>query len=292
MLNTFQNAEKQHLRRMERERHLQMMDNAVNSPVDVDDDEEEAGAAVNDFAGGSVVVGHAGEGDYKNSRFSSRRLRNKVSVVLAAAVVLVVVLTVTSLLSSSNNDGGSSPISEDGDGNPNNKIPTSEQQKKYDKLFSTILDWNVTPRAVLQEQSSAANQALRWLAYEDQMDSLANPEALRGRYALATLYFSNKASWVSDKHWMSSYSVCFWHGIACVNDDETVGLVQAVNLTANGLMGGVLPPEIALLQHDLESLDVSGNAIQGTIPDLAPLINLKYLYLGANDIVRTVYPSE
>jgi Leucine-rich repeat (LRR) protein len=73
--------------------------------------------------------------------------------------------------------------------------------------------------------------------------------------------------------------------VDCLDKENTIGLVQSLNLSANGLVGK-LPPEIGLLQLDIRSLDLSSNTIDGTIPDLSSLKNMQYLYLGPNELLR------
>jgi len=276
MLNTFENADTQHRRRLERERHLQMMDQATTANVAEEEEEEAGPGVVGEGFSGSLVVGQEGEANFKNVNCFSRLKTKKVAILVAATVLLAVVISMILSSQSSHYENTNGPPIFD-ESSPSNKDGDSDQEVKYHKIYSMILEWNVTPHEVLEESNTAANRALQWLAYEDEFDSWNEPEVYRGRYALAVLYFSNKASWISDIHWMSAYPVCFWHGISCQDDDEIVGLVQAVNLTANGLKGGVIPSELALLGNTLEFLDLSGNDIQGTIPDLSALQNLQYL---------------
>ena len=152
----------------------------------------------------------------------------------------------------------------------------------YNLLFNTILDWGVTPQNVLEEEGSAQWHALQWLSYKDW--ETRNIEAVRTRYALATLYFSTHdvdttmgapLSWNVQTHWLSSYPVCLWHGVECHDEDNTLERVLSLNLTSNGL-GGTLPDELSMLQLDIHYLDLSDNAIEGTIPEsLSKLRNLR-----------------
>jgi hypothetical protein len=131
-------------------------------------------------------------------------------------------------------------------------------------------------------EGSAQWHALQWLAYKDW--ETRNIEAVRTRYALATLYFSTHGvetttgaplPWHVQTHWLSSYPVCLWHGVQCHEEDNTLERVQSLNLTSNGL-GGTLPDELSLLQLDIHFLDLSDNTIEGTIPEsLSNLRNLR-----------------
>jgi hypothetical protein len=127
----------------------------------------------------------------------------------------------------------------------------------------------VTPREILKDSMSAPARALDWLVYEDM--NTENVETMRTRFALATLYFETQKpsagdSWTNDRHWLSSDPVCLWHGVECLDEHTTTGLVKSLNLSSNGLTG-TLPDEIGLLEADIRSLDVSNNAIAGTIPE-------------------------
>lgn len=275
MLNTFENADTQHRRRLEPERHLQMMDQVETAHL-AEEDADIAVVGEGNFTGNSLVVGQEGEANFKTVHFFCRRRTKLVATLVATTVLLAIIISMLLSSQSSHYEKIGGPPNFD-ESRPSNKEGDSDQEGKYNKLHSMILEWNVTPREVLEDSHTAPSRALQWLAYEDGFDSWYEPEVYRGRYALAVLYFSNKASWISDNHWMSAYPVCFWYGISCHDDSEIVGLVKAVNLTSNGLKGGVLPAELTLLGGDLEFLDISGNAIQGTIPDLSGLQNLQDL---------------
>lgn len=159
------------------------------------------------------------------------------------------------------------------------KQVSSEQRSRQQHLYDTILDWHVTSKETLDDSSSAQYQAWDWLSAES---GTIDIDTLRGRYALATLYFSNKASWHQDEHWLSDHPVCLWHGVQCWETSQ-LPLVRSVNLTSNGLHG-TIPPEIALLLDDVQGIDLSFNNIQGNLPDLSSLESLKELHLSDNDI--------
>jgi Leucine-rich repeat (LRR) protein len=286
MLNTFENAEKQHLRRLDRERHLQVINSLASGSALADTDDLHP--TVDALIGAPLATAQVPLSDESKSKqssaFGSRR-RTKRPAIVFACLVLVVVLTATLLLRDGL-DEGNSPTRGNPDQGSNPGNTNGQDRSKYNNLFSMILDWQVTPRSVLEETTSAANRALQWLAFDDRLASV-DRGTIRARYALATLYYSTNASWKTKSHWMSSYPVCLWHGIQCIDSQDTIGLVKSVNLTWNGLVG-TIPPEIALLKSELVFFDISGNAIQGSIPDLAPLENLQQLYLGSNNLSGTI----
>jgi len=162
--------------------------------------------------------------------------------------------------------------------------------QRYNHLFSLVLDWGLTERAALETNNTAQSNALNWLAFRD--TTYSDYEILRTRFALATLFFSTRmsSSWYNENNWLSTNPVCLWYGVECLDEPGMVGLVQSINLTANGLEG-VLPRELALLQLNCRSIDLSYNSIGGAVIDLAPMKNLQQLYLGPNFFVSTI-PSS
>lgn len=174
-------------------------------------------------------------------------------------------------------------------------------------LFSQILDWEITPRDVLENVTTAPARALHWLSYEDTMvlkefGTGISVETIRTRFALASLYFStqsttfvndafSRSSWVDKTLWLTGYSVCQWFGVECMEDEfgqSSLGRVKSLNLSSNGLEGQI-PDELGLFQLDIRALDLSGNAIGGTIPEtISALKNLNDLYLGPNRLRSSI----
>lgn len=78
-------------------------------------------------------------------------------------------------------------------------------------------------------------------------------------------------------------TTCEWFGITCMNN-----LVTSINLANCGL-SGTLPSELGQVAY-LQDLDVSSNAISGTIPDngLLNLTNLQLVYLYNNNFSGTL----
>jgi Leucine-rich repeat (LRR) protein len=282
MLNTFDNAERQTLRRKERERYLVTMDHILQqAAADTNSDPSQDDGLID-----TTTRLEESSRPRRRVTWRQRALPRWTVAIMALGTILVVTLLVTTSTNLSPKDGTTTsntppPLP------PNN--PTL-----YNRLFSLVLDWEITPRAVLENKTSAASRALDWLVSQAVDDTPLSVKTLRTRFSLATLYYSTQApnmtttSWKEKRYWLSSYPVCFWHGVQCL--DENVGLVQALNLSSNGLMGS-LPAEVALLQHDCRSLDLSDNSIAGTIPDLSPLQNLQRLYLGSNQFDSSIPKS-
>jgi hypothetical protein len=221
-----------------------------------------------------------GTNDKKTRTVGTICRRNKVTASLVTCAIHMISLG-TALITSGNRRKESTTTSPSDRAGSSNVPKGDNGSARFNQMFNWILYWNVTPRAVLENETSARYKALPWITTQENGDS-DNVQTLLTRYALATFYFSTDASWKVGSHWMSSYPVCLWHGIDCCVTDNTVEMVKEFNLTANGLQG-TIPPEIALLQRDLRLLDLSIH-IPGTIPDLSPLEHLQQLDLGPNQI--------
>jgi Leucine-rich repeat (LRR) protein len=285
MLNTFANAERQHFRRQERDHHLQAIDT-----IDFTDPlflclEESNFTLAADALVGVPLARQPPQPLRPFDSGSSRRRRGKRNAMLLLGTVLATILGILFALDLGGDENIETPVTTTKDAGPG--------IARYNHLFSLILDWEVTPKTALEDNTTSAAKALQWLAYEDFTSD--NVETIRSRYSLATLYFSTNGnastpSWNVTSHWLSSYPVCLWHGVDCLDKENTIGLVQSLNLSANGLVG-TLPPEIGLLQLDLRSLDLSSNSIEGSIPDLTSLKNMQHLYLGPNEFTSSIPAS-
>lgn len=284
MLNTFENAEVQHFRRKERERHMQAIEKIGGSSLyggnypsfcDLDDlDDAFTPAAGADALMGTSLAKQQYPPPEAVFAFPETRRKRKGRFAVLAGMFVVVILIVSLVTVKLRGRIVGSPT-----------LAVSTDPQRYQYLYSLILDWKITQQSELENAQTAAAKALDWLAYRDIQTT--NPETLQVRYVLATFYFSTQPtdpmqSWNDDSHWLSSLSVCQWFGIICINPADSISRVQSINLTSNGLVGH-LPPELALLQLDIKSLDVSSNSISGKIPNLSSLKNLQYLYLGPNN---------
>ena len=273
MQTTFRNTERQHLRRKELDRHLALIQNAG---LDCEMEMFSENADLSGFA--DDVAGHPLSKSLPPSDASVSSARRRLPRGRIAAVVVAILVLVTVMLSLL-------PVSQ---GNAPSVADTSEALR-YRHLFSLILDFEITKQKDLENVHSPQAQALHWLAYEDGAQDV---EDLRTRFSLATLFLgtrSNATSWVKQDNWLTSASVCQWYGVSCWKTHTNVHLVQALNLSSNGL-DGTIPEEVALLQRDCEMLDLSYNSIRGPIPiEIGKQMkNLKRLYLGPNPLSSTI----
>ena len=182
----------------------------------------------------------------------------------------------------------------------------------------------------LWDQSSAQNAALRWLSEEDSLfPTLSRDEQLE-RFVLVTLYFATKGrtSWIRQGRFLSSqFHVCDWnentgedlYGVFCrgqqvmlldlsecwniiaFNPEKTkidsfTSLLMVADLfwilTGETGLAGSLPPELGHLTG-LQVLDLSRNAIEGTLPfsALEGLESLEVFSVYQNAFSGTIGPS-
>ena len=260
-MDTFGNHARRDARRREREEHIARMEELVSSELTLWDDDE-------------PIAKTMAEARLRQEKISMLdRIPRRPCLVLLCLVSVIAIATgfVVGL-----------DFKERDNGPTNTGAIEISDETRYKTLYNAILDWKVTSRSDLEKDGSAQWRALQWLAYED--TETKNIEAVRTRYALATLYYSTHdvvtasgtlRSWHDQTHWLSSYPVCLWHGVECHDEDNTMERVISLNLTSNGL-GGSLPDELTMLELDIQYLDISDNGIESTIPEsLAKLKNLR-----------------
>ena len=259
MLNTFENADRQHHRRLERQRHMRDMELLSNSlEWNID------GSRILAITDG--LVGDPLERTMQPAGAQTPKLRRAYKLLaIAGLVVFAMILFLSFVLGK--DAGEHESLIEVEKSDSTTQYDVTEVRRK--KIFSLILDWDITPRTVLEDNLSAPARAMEWLVTED--TATDQVETIRTRFVLATLYFSTQnisagKSWSDDTHWLSTYPVCLWHGVQCLDEYTTIGLVKSLNLSSNALTG-TLPHELGLLELDCTSLDISNNAITGSIPE-------------------------
>ena len=98
------------------------------------------------------------------------------------------------------------------------------------------------------------------------------------RGALIALYEATDGdNWKRSDNWLTYGPLSSWYGVTTDN----FGRVVRLELSGNGLNGQI--PDLTAL-HRLEWLALAGNDLTGPIPDLATLSNLAFLYLGHNQL--------
>lgn len=102
------------------------------------------------------------------------------------------------------------------------------------------------------------------------------------RAALVSFFASTDGEyWSNKRNWLSSASVCAWHGVRCSGSD-----VIALELPSNNLRG-TLPDALSALTK-LRRLSLPFNHIEGTIPSLKTVINLEYVNFYTNKLSGSV----
>jgi Leucine rich repeat len=138
------------------------------------------------------------------------------------------------------------------------------------------------------EESSPAKIAKDWLetALAAGSYGTASRERLAQLWGLATLYVQlNGPMWTNNSGWMDRImNECSWQGIRCNGS----GMVQEIHQTGKNLTQNI-PPEILVFAPTLKVLDLSGNALGGTIPtSIGALHALEELYLSSNSLTGSV----
>jgi len=299
MLNTFENAEKQHRRRMERERHMNILSNINihnNDGTFQHSLESEEMLPTDDVLAGVPPAKPHEEPHFAENQDRVRWWRSNRFAVGATMLLVLVILLSFSL----GFDIGEKEVeSNENKGVADKPESTVSDQPngldRYNSLFNDLLDLGAA-RVELEDVTSAQARALHWLAYGDGMilsnfPNLLSIETIRTRFALAAIYFSTQSeaykgdswtstasSWREETNWLSGTPVCQWYGVSCLQDefgDESLGLVGSLNLSSNALTGELPDYELSLLQLDIRTLDVSGNSLGGTLPkSLSALKNL------------------
>jgi hypothetical protein len=191
--------------------------------------------------------------------------------------------------------------------------PECEILTRRDALLTVVED--ITEQSVLMDASTPQAQAFLWLLEDDlaQIDPCTYPTP-KQRYVLSTFYFATVGpSWNASNGWLSADGECIWLGINCDDNggvtrlelrtsrkqtckQEKIGvtyllttLFVALQIVAgdNNLTGS-LPKELIAMDFLLR-LDVSGNAIAGSLVELPP--SLSFLDVEENAMAGSPFES-
>lgn len=298
MLNTFENRNAFHRRQEERHRAFEVIDAFCQAGLQDNDDGIESTARLS--LDGFIKDGN--NNDFINGSHlrSDRRMRyryHKRATIGTILTVLMLCLSAVMLVFVPRQRATDESSLQDGNGDDKNYDQHCDDQ--YEALASMIVGWGLTPRSRLNDSGSSSRRALDWLV-QDGYTTENSEDLLRTRFALACLYFSTQVihearGWKVERNWLSSVSVCFWHGVSCQDYSDKINdwsyIVTAVNLSSNALSNH-LPDEIGLLSNGLTKLDLSSNVISGSLPpSLTLLTTLKDLYLGSNLFTSTLPKS-
>ncbi|XP_023543721.1 probable inactive receptor kinase At5g67200 [Cucurbita pepo subsp. pepo] len=125
-------------------------------------------------------------------------------------------------------------------------------------------------------------------AFQIPPPALVPPEELRlPSDAVSLLSFKSKADLDNKLLYTLNerFDYCQWQGVKCVQ-----GRVVRLVLQSFGLRGTLAPNTVSQLDQ-LRILSLHNNSLEGPIPDLSGLFNLKSLFLGRNSFVGSFPPS-
>jgi hypothetical protein len=104
-------------------------------------------------------------------------------------------------------------------------------------------------------------------------------------FALMLIYnhTGGAESWKQNKNWAEPVTICHWFGIVCDEDKEHV---KEIYLDSNNLTGPILSWEGL---YWLESIHIEANpGLNGSLPDLGLVTELRHLNMGANSLTGTI----
>ena len=113
-------------------------------------------------------------------------------------------------------------------------------------------------------------------------ESPANPDIPAERAALSALYNATDGqNWARNANWLSESSLATWYGV--VTNEE--GRVIELALASNRLQGSI--PSLSALT-ELKILSLGSNRLSGSIPDLSQLAKLVALDLDSNQMTGSI----
>ena len=257
------------------------------------------------------------------------------------AIILAIVFTTKSAAEDNSNqsvDTASTAGTADLPSSSNGTPLTSEELKRRDDIKSKLIDTGLSGASLFDDGTSPQHVALEWITFTDGANLAPSDEFLPTRYALAVFYLSAKkfeesgtsvdnndllngsVEWLDSSDWMSSKGYCAWAGVECSLTGSTTDVnlpVTRINVSSNNILAP-FPVELTLLGDSLETIDMSNNMIQGSLPaekicesftrlqslDLSDNLltgslvsgigdctSLQYLHLDGNDFASTI-PTE
>ena len=197
---------------------------------------------------------------------------------------------------------------------PPHTFQNHEQSFTHGLVSSLLMHFGILDIHAFENVNSPQRRAVEYLVgstlsktklnsdgFNQDWKSEQNLRNLVDLYALAVMFYDTSGfQWASQSKWLDPKleNPCAWHGITCAHDivvvtvtnsttkgvsssaNKTVLTVVRINLQDNGMMG-TLPTELRYL-NALQELDVSKNALQGTLPLESLPASLQTLSLAKN----------
>jgi hypothetical protein len=246
--------------------------------------------------------GEQNKGKYRRAAVRDLLTRNKWATGFIAMLVLICIVMISVLVGDAKSSNNSASDNSTSDSNSKNQPPIAIDPESLDPTITAPLLQSLLgaygrhslDAFPLDEEAGLTpqRQAFYWLATDDELADFDHTETIQ-RYALAVFYYATNAKsttythkpepWVDAFLWMSNAHVCEWRGIECNKQNH----VQSINLERNNLTGS-LPPEVALFEGHLTTIDLTTNLIymEGDMFDVfVPLVNLETLLLDDNFMV-------
>jgi hypothetical protein len=227
---------------------------------------------------------------------SRRRKIIRLGVLLLVIVVVVTVSVAVGVTMSSRQQDTSTPAP--------TSAPTYEPEPiSNEKVVQFLQDPRLSEATVSAMSVNGTPQfkAFQWLNSTTHPDIPDDSDPVRRmvqQFALATLFYATNATgegdatgWSNAAGWLVEADECEWFGCNCTQTLNETWVLNKLELVRNGLTASALPIEVGLLDG-LTTLDLSGNAIPGSIPsELGRLTSLQFLGLSNNTFTGSI-PTE
>jgi hypothetical protein len=189
------------------------------------------------------------------------RLSKPAIYIIVAAFLVIVGTTVGVLVGKSDNENQISNVS---------ALSNEDYQNRYNTFRLALSE--ATDPSGLVVRDSPQSKALDWLVYKDETIALASNTLLIDadearlfqRYAVMVIFYALGTGVWESNSLQNQFNVheCQFYGITCNDNSRIIRLEWPFKELA-----GALPNEVALLTS-MEHLDLNGNYLEGSIPDM------------------------
>jgi len=313
MLQTFDNTEKDHMRRLERERQMKIMEEASSvhefalddiEEVEIEEEYSEDGLDAEDSPKSGMFrfadqhlrpmdLPEVPEEDDRVTIYSYACYQVKRNWKWVIAIIPLIGLATGLFIHSKNNRTDATAAASTSSG--------IENTLRYNQMKDRLLSENISDEDALNALGSPQQRGLDWIANVDPAQLSESDEMLFQRYALSVLYFATNPSetqaqssgWTNSDNWLSDMGTCGWYGVECLRNSngdtqyDSNASIIGLNL-ANNKLTGFIPNEIRALSN-LRIVDLSNNTIGKELPSgIGSLSNLKSVNLAKNSLTGSI----